>query len=240
MHRFWSCLPAIAVAIFANGCVTVYQPLTSLQKPTALKVSESNFAGQRMLIRCLPGEGAYHKAADAQQLCRKISSLFANQGAQVDIAVPQRGGAAIPERVNGARPDLVVDLQTRLLHEENPAFMWAACVMSCSLIPGYTESSFALDISIRDADGFELASDSLQGRFVEYTGAGIWAVNRTLDLTVRDESEHLTGNAANRDFSKDLYRQLNQLAFNARVRAAVLRSFEPEPGAKKALGGTPN
>lgn len=238
MHRSWSILAAIAVAIFASGCVTVYQPLTSLQKPTALETSSTNFAGQRMLIRCVPGD--YLKAADAQRLCVKLSSLFANQGAQVDIAVPHRGGGAVPELVNGAKPDLVVELRSRLLHEENPAFLWAACVMSCSVIPAYTEYSFAQDVSIRDADGFELASDSLQARFVQYTGAGIWVVNKTLDYAVREESEHLTGDAANRDFSKDFYRQLNQLAFNARVRASVLRSFEPEPAVKKALGGKPN
>lgn len=234
MHRFGSCLAAIVVALFSGGCVTVYQPLTSLQKPTALEASATNFAGQRMLIRCVPGDDL--KPAEAQKLCTRLSALFSNQGAQVDIVVPRPGGGGIPEQVAGARPDLVIELTSRLLHQENPPFMWAACVMSCSIIPAYTEFSIAQDVSIRDADGFELASDSLQARFVEYTGAGIWAVNRSLDLLVREESEHLTGNAAAKDFSKDFYRQLNQLAFNARVRAAVLRSFEPAPGTvKKAL-----
>lgn len=224
MHRSWSWLPAIAVAILANGCVTVYQPLTSLQKPTALERSETNFAGQRMLIRCVPGD--YLKAADAQRLCTRLSSLFSQQGAQVDITVPRPGGSG-PDPVGGGRPDLVIELTSRLLHQENPSFLWAACLFSCSVIPAYTEYSFAQDVSIRDADGFELASDSLQARFVTYTGAGLWAVNRTLDLAVRDESEHLTAGAAERDFSRDFYRQLNQLAFNARIRAAVLRNFEP-------------
>jgi hypothetical protein len=247
MHRFWSRLSAIAVAIFASGCassmatVTVYQPLSSLQKPTALHVSESNFAGQRMLIRCVPStDGKYHKPADAQRLCVKLSSLFTNQGAQVDIAVPQRGGGAVPELVNGARPDLIVEVTTRLLHEKNPAFLWAACVLSCSVIPAYHEQSIAQDISIRDADGFELASDSLQARFVEYQGGGIWVVNKALDLTVREEPEHLTGNAAGKEFSRDFYRQVNQLAFNARVRAAVLRSFDTPPAGTKKLGGAPS
>lgn len=236
MHRFWSCLSAIAVALCASGCVTtVYQPLTSLQKPTAIQPSSTNFAGQRMLIRCMPD--GYTKPADAQRLCTKLASFFSNQGAQVDVAVP-RAGAGLPDLVGGARPDLVIELSTRLLHTESPPFLWAATIISCSIIPAYTEHSFAQDISIRDADGFELASDSLQARFVSYNGVGLWAVNRSLDLLVREESEHLTGGVPERDFSRDFFRQVNQLAFNARVRAAVLRDFEPSPAAAKKA--TPN
>lgn len=232
MHRFWSCVPAIAVAIFASGCVTVYQPLTSLQKPTAIERAADNFAGQRILIRCIPES---MKPADAQRLCSKLSSLFSNQGAQVDVAVPAATGAFAPPPIAGARPDLVIELKSRTLHKANPPFMWAACVMSCSIIPAYREVSIAQEVSIRDADGFELASDSLEARFVEYIGGGLWLVNRTLDLTVREEDEQLIG-SAEREFSKDFYRQLTQLAFNARVRAAVLRSFEPAaapPGTPK-------
>lgn len=241
MYRFWSCLTAMLVALFASGCVsntltqsvTVYQPLTSLQKPTAIRTSETNFAGQRMLIRCIPGGGM--NATEAQRLCSKLSALFSNQGAQVDVSVPRAGGGGVTELVAGARPDLVMELSTRLLHESNPPYMWVACWLSCGVIPAYVDTSIAQDVSIRDADGFELASDSLQARFVEYHGLGIWAVNRSLDLLVREESEKLTQNAAAKDFSRDFYRQLNQLVFNAKVRAAVLRSFEPPPAsAKKA------
>lgn len=241
MYRFWSCLTAIAVALLASGCgpnglthsVTVYQPLTSLQKPTAIRTSETNFSGQRMLIRCIPG-GAL-TASEAQRLCSKMSALFSNQGAQVDVAIPRAGGGGVTELVAGARPDLVMELSTRLLNFQNPPFMWVACVASCGVIPAYTDVSVAQDISIRDAEGFELASDSLQARFVEYHGLGIWAVNRSLDLLVREKSEHLTGDSAKEDFSRDFYRQINQLAFNAKVRAAVLRNFEPPPAsAKKA------
>ena len=195
MRRFWSCLSAIAVALFAGGCVTVYQPLTSLQKPTALERSTTTFAGQRILLRCIADKnGEYMTPADSQRLCTRLSSLFSGQGAQVDIA-PSRGGGA-PELSGGLRPDLVIELTTRRTHEENPPFMWAVCVLTCSIVPAYREVSIAQDVSIRDADGFELASDSLQARFVEYVGAGIWAVNRSLDLVVREEKDHLTNGAA--------------------------------------------
>lgn len=224
-----SALSAIAVAFLASGCVTLYQPLTSLQKPTAIEPAAGNFEGQRMLIRCHPGEVL--RPGDAQKLCAKLAALFASQGAQVETAVPQRGGAALPELAGGARPDLVMELRSRLLHEENPIFLWAVCVATCSVIPAYSELSFAQDVSIRDASGFELAADSLQARIVTYTGAGIWTVNRTLDLLLREERDELTGDAPKRDFSRDFYRQINQLAFNARVRAAVLRGFEPATGA---------
>lgn len=232
MHRFFPCLPAIAVAIFAGGCVTVYQPLTSLQKPTAIEAATDNFAGQRMLIRCFPGDGI--SPGNAQTVCTRLSSFFSNQGAEVDVVVPRPGFGSPPGSGKEAKPDLVIELRYRKLHLENPPFMWVASVLTCTIIPSYREYSFAQDVSIRDADGFELASDSFEARFVMYAGAGIWAVNQTLDWVVRDKSEHMAGDAsAKREFSRDFYRQLNQLAFNARVRAAVLGGFEPQP-VKKA------
>lgn len=215
------CLSLLAL-LLAGGCVTVYQPLTSLQKPTAVQRSETTFAGQRMLIRCYSGD--YLNRADAQRLCTKVASLFANQGAEVEALVPYAEGGLT--EVAGEPADLIVELRSHLQHLENPSLMWVACALTCSLVPGYTEYSFTQDISIRDADGFELASDSLQARFKMYTGAALWTVNRILDLLVREESEKLTGGAAERDFSHDFYRQLNQLAFNAKVRAEVLSSFQ--------------
>jgi hypothetical protein len=59
---------------------------------------------------------------------------------------------------------------------------------------------------------------------------------------VRPSEEELTGEAPARDFSRDFYAQLSQLAFNARVRSDVLRSFEPRPqdkGEQRRTGAEP-
>ena len=216
---------SLLLLLIGCGCVTVYQPMSSLQKPTAVQRSESTFKGQRMLIRCYSGD--YLNRADAQRLCTKVASLFANQGAEVEALVPYAEGGL--SEVAGKPADLIVELRSTLQHMENPGFMWVACALTCSLIPGYTEYSFTQDISIRDSEGFELASDSLRAKFTMYTGAAIWTVNRILDLLVRETEDEITGGAAERDFSKDFYRQLNQLAYNAKVRAEVLSSYQEGP-----------
>ena len=238
MHRYFRCLPAILVAILGGtGCVTVYQPLTGLQRPVAIDRATDNFAGQNLLLRCLPADDVSPSAGreNAQKLCGKVSALFSGQGAQVDLAQTGSGAFSMAPITGTARPDLVIELRTRQLHAANPPFMWALCIMTCSVVPAYREATHAIDVSIRDADGFELASESYQARFVEYVGGGIWVVNRALDYTVREENEQVLG-SAQKDFSRDLYQQLTQLAFNARVRAAVLRSFEPKsPPAAKAV-----
>ncbi|WP_375764916.1 hypothetical protein NR798_24675 [Archangium gephyra] len=223
-----------------SGCVTtVYQPLSSLQRPAIVDPRLANFEGMRLLVRCVPGD--YLTAPDADLLCRKVGALFRNQGAKVETDVPRHGGAS--RRLDpGAQPDLIVDLSSRLLHKESSGPLWALTVLSLTLVPAFTEYSVAQDVSIRDASGFLLASDSLKARFIEYFGAGIWGVNWMLDTLVRPPEEELTGEAPARDFSRDFYAQLSQLAFNARVRSDVLRSFEPPSqggGGQRKTGAEP-
>jgi hypothetical protein len=232
MHRIPPCLravPAILVAILGGtGCVTVYQPLTALQAPTAIVRATDNFEGQRILLQCVPSEDfkPSEGRVAAQEMCTKLNALFSGQGAQVETTIPGAGSVSLGQPVATARPDLVIQVRSRELHRANPALMWALCIASCSVVPAYREATHAIDVSIRDAEGFELVSESYQARFVEYVGGGVWLVNRTLDATVREEDEQVIGKAQ-RDFSRDLYQQLTQLAFNARVRSSVLRSFEP-------------
>jgi hypothetical protein len=84
-------------------------------------------------------------------------------------------------------------------------------------------------VTIHDSSGFVLATDSMQGRFVRYSGAAIWFANWVLDLGFRSENEKLSGDSAARHFSNDFYGQLSQLVFNAHVRSVVLRGFEDSP-----------
>ncbi|WP_152621861.1 hypothetical protein [Archangium violaceum] len=211
-----------------SGCVTttVYQPLSALQRPAIVDPQLANFEGMRLLVRCVPGD--YIEASDADLLCRKVGSLFRNQGARVETDVP-RNGRSSRNLQEGTPPDLVVNLSSRLLHKESSGPLWALTVLTLTIVPAYTEYSVAQDVTIRDSSGFLLASDSLKARFIEYFGAGVWGVNWVLDAVVRPPEEEITGDAAAKDFSRDFYAQLSQLAFNARVRADVLRSFEPRP-----------
>jgi len=210
------------LAMLCSGCVTVYQPLVSLQRPVVVDPRVANFEGQRILVRCIPGD--YLKPTDALQLCRNVRSLFTHQGAQVETEVPRPGSAGDEE--GGPKADLIIDLRARLVHEESSALLSVASVMTFTLVPSISEFTFAQDVTIRDSSGFQLASDTLQGRFVRYNGVGIWAVNNALDLLVRSDEEDLTGDAAKKDFSRDFHKQLSQLAFNARMRSLVMSGFE--------------
>lgn len=225
--RGWlrACVPCL-LALLASGCVTVYQPLVSLQRPVVVDPQVANFEGQRLLIRCIPGD--YLAPSDADQLCRNARSLFTKQGAQVEVEVP-RAGLSGREEQEGAKPDLIIEMKARLVHEENSGLLWTLSTLTFTLVPAITDFTFAQDVVIRDSSGFLLASDTFQGRFVRYTGVGIWAVNKSLDLLVRSDEDELTGDAQKKDFSRDFHGQLSQLAFNARMRSLVMRGFEAPP-----------
>jgi hypothetical protein len=64
---------------------------------------------------------------------------------------------------------------------------------------------------------------------VKYFGFGVWAVNGALDFLVRADDEKLTGKQAEQEFTRDYYRQVSQLTFDAHMRSLVLRGFQPEP-----------
>jgi hypothetical protein len=211
--------------------VTVYQPLVALQRPTAIDTDAQNFERQRMLIRCIPSDGL--KPDDAQLLCGRLRTLFTSQGAQVEVEVPQRGGPPSNE-AGAAKPDLIVDLKGHLVNSQDNGLLWIVCALTFTLVPAVSEYTYAQDMTIRDANGFQLASDRVEARFVRYFGVGIWAVNSTLDLLVRSEDEKLTGEVSSKDFSRDFYRQISQVAFNASMRALVMRSFDDDPLSRPA------
>ncbi len=227
------------LGLLLSGCVSVYQPLVSLQRPVVLDPELANFEGLKLLVRCHQSD--YLDYLDAQRLCGKVRTMFANQGAGVEVDVVRRSGAgsaAVAEEPSSpaAKPDLILELKSRLVHSENSKLLWGICFISFTLVPAITEYTFSQEVAIRDPEGFLLASDELQGRFVRYFGAGTWVVNKTLDWLVRAEPDKLTGSAVNQDFSKDFYGQLSQLAFHARMRSLVLHSFENEVKAAAAPG----
>jgi len=94
-------------------------------------------------------------------------------------------------------------------------------------VPAVTETTVALDLAVRGHDGALLAADTLQARFVRYMGVSVWTVNSLLNWLVRSDEEDLGDKTTRRDFSRDLYGQVSQLAFHAHMRSVVLRGFEP-------------
>lgn len=216
-------LLAAAVVALLPGCVTVYEPLLGLQRPVVVSMDAGNFEGQRILVRCVPG--AHVPPADMDRLCRGVRTVLSNQGAEVQVDVPPVGRGRIEREAGEAPPDLIIDLSGRLLHEDNVPILWALSYVTFTLVPTITEFTFAQDVQIRDGEGSLLASDSLQGRFIQYFGAGVYLVNWALDLAVRKEGEKLNEEVSRKDFSRDLYGQLSQLTFHAKTRAKVLRGF---------------
>ncbi len=213
------------------GCVTVYQPVAALQRPVTVDPAAKNFDGVHLLVRCIPsGDGADH--GESEDLCNNMNALYTNQGAKVDIEIPDEEGGGVT-RAEGAdapteKPDLIIELKARRIHSENSPILWFLCYASATLIPAITEATFAQEVSIRDADGFVLVNDTLQARFIRYFGLAYWAVNGLLDLIVRPKGEGLIGNNHKTDFSRDFHGQMSQLAFHATMRAKVLKSFEGE------------
>lgn len=220
------CAGALLLLIAGSGCVTFYQPMVSLQRPVAVDPRLPNFEGVKLLVRCIPGDD--FTAGDADTLCRKLGTLFRNQGAEVDQEVPRDGRSRLHD-ADAVKPDLVLDVRSRRLHHEYNRALALLSAMTFTIIPTVEEESYEQEVIVRDGSGALLASDTYQARFTEYFGAGIYAVNGAADVFTRPSEEWVVTGAAQRDFSRDFYGQLSQLLFNARVRAQVLRGFEPPP-----------
>lgn len=224
----------VFVAAAQGGCVTVYQPLSGLQRPTIIDVQAPNLEGLRLQLDCVVGD--FLDRREAELLCRRVSALFTNQGAKVtttfdleaaapdESATTKRSGATPPPPLPPpTRPsyDLSVQLSARLLHEESNRLLWVLSFMTATLAPATAEYTFAQDVVVRDETGFLLVSDTLTARLVRHFGVGYWGLNRVLDWT-REEPDRLFGAAGVGRMSRDLYRQLSQLLFNARMRLDVL------------------
>jgi hypothetical protein len=224
----------VGFALAATGCVvTVYQPMSGLHRPAVVDPRLPNLEDVRLTVRCVPG--GLLNAQEAGALCQKVGLLFENQGATVTTVAGDRsagdtGTDAGGDDADGPPPtDLTLELRAREVHRANNPLGWALCIGSFTVIPAVTESTFAQDVAIRDASGFLLVSDTLEGRLVTRFGFGAWLGNELLDLTVRDDREDLTNGAAGRDLSADLYRQLSQLVFNAKMQWQVLQQVPGGP-----------
>lgn len=222
LAAFAALFSVLGLATIAGGCITVYQPLRSIQRPVAIDPQMRNLVGVRLSLYCIPGGDV--DRSGAKLLCRRVDTLLAQQGATVVTF----DDGAVEEPGDGNATDLHVELRARLLHKEKNNFLFVLSYMTATLVPAYSEYSFAQDVTIRDSTGFLLASTSLEARFVRYFGVGIWGLNWLLDRLVREEPEKVGGRSANRDFSRDFYGQISQLVFNAENRRRVLTVAQGE------------
>jgi hypothetical protein len=213
----------------APGCVVrLYQPLSGLHRPVVTDPRVPNFGDTRLDVHCVPGDLLNEQQAGA--LCQKVRALFENQGAEVRTFLSAgraegddllAEGQEEPAAEAGPRTELSLELRARKVHASNHPLSWALCVASFTLLPGTFESTFAQDVVVRDGSGFLLLNDTLEGRLVTRFGFGVWATNAIFDLW-RPEEDEVLGDASNRELSADLYRQLTQLVFNAKMHAEVL------------------
>ena len=209
-----------------GGCVRVYQPMSGLHDPVVVDPQLPNFTGLRVGVRCLPG--GVLSPQEASGMCDKIDSLFENQGAIVRTWTtpgPVPDDDPFPTDDPDAPPppaDLTMQLRSREIHHSEYPLSWVVSIVSFTLVPAIIEETFSHDIEVRDGSGFLLSRDELQGRIVQYFGAGTWIGNTVLDLTLRSDEEELTGLRANEHLSADFYAQLSQALFDAHMRARVL------------------
>ena len=223
---------ALTLSVSGGGCVHLYQPMSGLHEPVVVDIRAENLPGLNMVIHCVPGEML--NSQESAQLCQNIGILFENQGASVRTITSRRQlqedlfDATASEEDDTPQTDLFVELRARQIHESNDPLMWALCAVSFTLIPSIQESTFAQDVIVRDGTGFLLLQDTLQGRIIRRFGAGVWAVNQALNVTIRKEPDRITEDSVRMDLSNDLYSQLSQMVFNARVQRDVLLESEQE------------
>lgn len=222
----------VLCALSMTGCVTVYQPLMGLHQPIAVDPQQpGTFDGTRVLLRCHPGDGV-----EPDVLCRNLRSSLTKQGATVTTEVVKPSRAAPPASDAASLPEFIVEVTSRIVHEDSGVLSAIACGLSFTLFPATSETTYAQDVSIRDRQGFLLAQRSLQERFIFSFGFGVWAVNGLVDLIIRPKEEQVTGDRYREEFTRDLHGQIAQQLYNARVKTRVLRSFEPAAGPPPKAG----
>jgi hypothetical protein len=223
----------------APGCVVqVYEPLSGLHRPTVIDARQPNFTDTRLMVHCL--HGGLLSDAEAGSLCDKVRTLFVNQGAEVRTFVgagdAEGEGSPPPDAPEAAteadpRLELTLDLRARKTDQSNHPLSWAIFIASFTVLPAVQEWSFAQEVVIRDETGFLLTSDTLEGRWVWRYGFGAWLGNALLDLS-RKKVDRLGSDAAAHELSDDLYNQLTQDVFDAKMHASVLRQSNPVGPAK--------
>jgi hypothetical protein len=237
----WIAAAMGAFVVLHAGCaVTLYQPMGTLQRPTAVNIDDPNFEDARVLVRCLPSDG--FPAADAEKACRQIARSLQQQGAETETIVPRNIDEGLPaDAFDGRGAELTVEVSSRTEHSQAWPLLTAASCLTCTMVPDVFESTFVQDVTIRARNQTVLAEETYRARLITYTGCVVWSVNGILDWAFRDDRNDLTSEGAHKAYSRDLYRQIAQLAYNARVRSDLLgltvprRRRAPPPPASPSI-----
>lgn len=210
-------------AFGALGCltVTIYQPQHAIHRPVVVDRAADNFAGMKILVRCVSHD-EHMPPASASKMCGKVAEEFNQQGAETEIVVPVGATFVEPRVFEGALPDLSVEIVSRIEHSYLNPFTLGIAIATLTLAPAIEEYTFSQRVRVLGRDGSVLTEEVFRERFVDYTGIGVWTTNYLLDWFVREKSEALSGDAPKKDFTRDFYGQIRQLAFNARIRSEVL------------------
>ena len=202
-------LVGLLFLLSAPGCIAVYQPMSGLHRAIAVDPTYANFAELDLTLHCVPG--THLDRGETRTLCRKVSRLFENQGAEVrmvlgrspladaDDVSDSEGEAATPAKAK-PKTALHVSLASRVVHQEEVS------ILGWTIVTDYT---FAQDVTIRDENGFLLVKDTLTGRMMMRMG-------------FFEEAKD--------DFTRDYYGQISQLTFNAKLRRQVLRESQARAG----------
>ena len=224
------------MGVFASGClsVTVYQPQKAIHRPVVVMPAETNFTALKILVRCHADDDDLHPD-DASKLCNGLAEDFRRQGAESESVVPSGKSYVEPEVFDGARPDLVVEIESKIDHEYEYGAMAAASILTLTLVPSVNEQTFSQRVVVFGRDNSVLNEEVFRERFIEYNGIGVWSVNYLLDWFVRDDNNQMSGDAAAKDFTRDFYGQIRQMTFNAKVRSEVLGLLAP-PRRRQTVG----
>lgn len=229
-----------------TGCVRAYHPLSGLHDPRIVDPLAPNFTDLSLTLQCVPDARKSLRARDeANLLCSKLLRVFENQGATVILRDAYGGDEldyaftaedeAPADEVPEVTSDLVMELRPKRIEIRFPPFAWLFCIASGTLFPGPEKQVFALELTIRDSNGFLLAEDTLTGRMVSRFGLGPWLGNAIANLG-RPRTERLNNEQTAADLSNDLYGQLSQRLFDAKLRRRVLQE---SPAAATAGGAAP-
>ncbi len=232
----------IAIALLSStfastGCVTIYQPQKAIHRPVVVDRSPSNFAGMKILVRCMSHETDM-PAPSASRLCGWVAEEFNRQGAETEIVVPVGAAYVEPEVFEGQRPDLTVVIESRTEHDYTNPWTVFISVITFTAAPTISEMTFSQRVFVLGRDGSVLVEEVYRERFVRYTGLGVWSTNYLLDWFVRPKDEAVSGDVANKDFTKDLHGQIRQLTFNAKVRSEVLGLTQGKRNKRRTLVST--
>lgn len=236
-----ACIQALTLVllVLGTGCVHVYQPMSGLHRPVVVDPQAPNLVGTSVRVVCPPGDDM--SRGEARVLCERVGKLMEIQGARVTTVTDrplgdEELGEEAAKEDTPPTTDLVLELRPHRHHTTNNMVSWVLCVATGTLVPGYTQSTFTQDVVVRDGTGFLLATDRLEGRLVRTFGLGTWFGNKLADLIWRKKEDELSKKQVYAEVSGDLYGQLSQLVFNARMRWEVLREATPEG---RATGAPP-